>query len=99
MRTNRASRKPAFIMSKSSEMEPSSKNSASDPIEKPSHYTKYTPEPITVIEGWNLGFHLGNVVKYICRSPHKGNQLQDLRKARWYLDRHIQRMEKCEPKN
>lgn len=57
---------------------------------RPSHYSRYEPEPITVIERWGLGFHLGNVVKYLVRAPHKGNELRDLRKAAWYLNRWIQ---------
>jgi len=53
------------------------------------HYSRYNPQPIEAIEGWGLGFHLGNVLKYILRAPHKGTELRDLKKARWYLDRWI----------
>lgn len=53
------------------------------------HYSRYDPQPIVVIEKWGLGFHDGNVVKYIVRAKHKGDELRDLRKAKWYLDRHI----------
>lgn len=60
-----------------------------DSINHPAHYTASSHEPIDVIEAWGLGFHLGNVVKYIARAKHKGNELQDLKKARWYLDRCI----------
>ena len=51
-------------------------------------------EAIKVIEDWNLGFHLGNTVKYICRAGLKaGNSaLQDLEKAAWYLNRKIERI-------
>jgi hypothetical protein len=56
---------------------------------RPSHYQRYDPEPITVIERWGLGFALGNVLKYIVRAKHKGAELRDLRKALWYLARHI----------
>lgn len=48
-------------------------------------------EAIKVIEAWELGFCLGNTVKYIARADHKGNPLEDLKKARWYLDREIAR--------
>ena len=65
-----------------------------DLIEHPSHYTFSDIEPIDVIEAWRLGFHLGCLLKYVCRAGHKGNQLQDLRKARWYLDREIGRLER-----
>lgn len=60
-----------------------------DLINKPPHYTHGRVEPIDAIESWQLGFHLGNVVKYLARAAHKGAFLDDLRKARWYLDRAI----------
>lgn len=61
----------------------------SDTVNHPPHYTAGTIEVIEAIEDWNLDFHLGNVVKYIARSAHKGKQLEDLRKAAWYLERKI----------
>ena len=53
-------------------------------------------EAIKVIEAWNLGFHLGNTVKYISRAGKKdGNSAtQDLRKAMFYLNRKIELLEK-----
>lgn len=66
----------------------------SDPVNHPTHYTSGPIEVIDIIEGFSLGFCLGNVVKYILRAPHKGAQVQDLEKARWYLDREIQRLKK-----
>lgn len=54
------------------------------------HYEKVSPEPITVIEGWGLGFHLGNAIKYIARHNHKGSSKEDLEKAVWYLQRHLE---------
>jgi len=62
-----------------------------DPVEHPRHYTFGGIEVIDAIEAWSLGFHLGNVVKYVARAAHKGSYLEDLRKARWYLDREIER--------
>lgn len=62
-----------------------------DPVNHPSHYTFGTIEVIEVIEDWNLDYHLGNAVKYIARSPHKGNELEDLQKAQWYLNRAIEK--------
>lgn len=50
-------------------------------------------EVIKIIEYFRLGFHLGNTIKYILRAPFKGAPLKDLRKARWYLDRHIKNLE------
>lgn len=64
-----------------------------DIINHPPHYTATAIEPIDVIEAWNLGFCLGNAVKYIARHEHKGSTLADLKKARWYLDRHIAKLE------
>jgi len=63
-----------------------------DPINHPAHYTFSRIEPIDAIEAWELGFHLGNAVKYITRAGRKGDKLQDLRKARWYLEREIERL-------
>ena len=60
-----------------------------DAVNQPSHYTFGKLEVIDVIEDWGLGFHLGNVVKYVARSPHKGRELEDLKKAKWYLERRI----------
>lgn len=65
-----------------------------DPVNKPTHYNFGTIEPIKVIEDWNLGFHLGNCLKYVARAKHKGNELQDLKKARYYLDRQIDLLER-----
>ena len=60
-----------------------------DPVNHPSHYTAGGIETIDFIEAKRLGYNLGNVVKYITRSDHKGNKLEDLRKAQWYLTREI----------
>lgn len=66
-------------------------------VNHPSHYggADNPYEAIKVIEAWNLGFCLGNTVKYISRAGKKGDTLEDLKKARWYLDRHIQNQEKA----
>ena len=65
-------------------------------VNHPAHYgggdNPY--EAIKVIENWDLGFCLGNTVKYISRAGKKGdNALEDLKKARWYLDRFITKLE------
>ncbi len=67
-------------------------------IDHPAHYggADNPYEAIKVIEAWKLGFHLGNTVKYIARAGRKGNLLEDLKKARWYLDRLIENMEGSE---
>ena len=66
-----------------------------DLINRPPHYTHGCIETIDAIEAWGLGFHLGNVVKYVSRADHKGNALDDLLKARWYLDREIERRKRA----
>ena len=62
-------------------------------VNHPSHYNQGI-EPIEVIESWDLNFSLGNAIKYILRSPYKGKQIEDLEKARWYIDREIERLKK-----
>jgi len=60
-----------------------------DPINHPPHYKVGGIETIDFIEAKGLDYNLGNVVKYITRADHKGNKLEDLRKAQWYLTREI----------
>lgn len=62
---------------------------APDLVNHPPHYTTGGIETIDFIRAKQLDYCLGNVVKYITRAPHKGNEVQDLKKARWYLDRAI----------
>lgn len=59
-----------------------------DAINSPAHYRGLI-EPIEVIEEFNLGFNLGNAIKYILRCEKKGNKKQDLQKAMWYINREI----------
>ncbi len=68
-------------------------------VNHPSHYggADNPYEAIKVVEAWGLNFCLGNVVKYISRAGKKGNALEDLKKARWYLDREITNLEKANP--
>jgi hypothetical protein len=62
-----------------------------DSVNHPKHYLSKTGlEVIDVIEGFALGFHEGNVAKYLLRWRQKGG-VEDLRKARWYLDRLIEK--------
>jgi hypothetical protein len=65
----------------------------SDPVKHPAHYKVGGIETIDFIEAKQLNYNLGNVVKYITRAEHKGNQLQDLQKAQWYLAREIERVQ------
>ena len=66
-------------------------------VNHPEHYqfgenNQY--EAIKVIEAWDLDFHLGNTIKYISRAGKKDKELQDLKKALWYLERKIKNLEK-----
>lgn len=62
-----------------------------DNVSHPYHYNVGKIEVIDAIEAWELNFSLGNAVKYIARADHKGNPIEDLEKARWYIDREIER--------
>lgn len=67
-------------------------------VDHPSHYRKDTGfEAIDVIEAWKLGFNLGNTIKYISRNGIKDPDkiIEDLEKARWYIDREIQNLRKA----
>ena len=67
-----------------------SKNaSKSDLVNHPKHYTMGKIEVIDAIEDWMLDFHCGSAVKYVARSSYKGEFVQDLQKAIWYLQRRI----------
>lgn len=73
---------------------PAAAGVAPDYVNHPPHYTSHPSgvECITVTEWMN--FNLGNCVKYIWRADEKGNTIEDLKKARWYLDREIARLER-----
>ena len=53
-------------------------------VDHPRHYNEGKIEVIDIIEDWGLGFHDGNVIKYILRAKFKGDEIQDLEKAVWY---------------
>ena len=63
-----------------------------DPVNHPPHYKQGGIETIDFIEAKRLGYHLGNVVKYISRAYAKGG-MEDLLKAQWYLNRAIEKGE------
>ena len=67
-----------------------------DTVNHPKHYTFGKYEVIDVLEDWGLDkeFCLGNTIKYIARAKHKGHELEDLKKAQWYLNRKISQLEK-----
>lgn len=63
-----------------------------DPVNHPAHYIRGGIEAIDVVEAFELDFLLGSVVTYVLRANFKGNALQDLQKARWFLDRAIKNL-------
>ena len=71
---------------------PSKKNQRTDTVNHPPHYKVGGIETIDFIEAKSLNYNLGNVVKYITRADHKGNKLEDLQKAQWYLNREVSKL-------
>jgi hypothetical protein len=69
-------------------------HSKADMVNHPPHYKAGGIETIDFIEAKNLGYNLGNVVKYVSRADLKGNKLEDLQKAKWYLERAIANISK-----
>lgn len=65
-----------------------------DVVNHPPHYKVGGIEVIDFIESKGLTYNLGNVVKYVSRADHKGNKLEDLKKAQWYLNREVANLEK-----
>ena len=61
-----------------------------DMVNHPAHYKAGGIETIDYIEAKELSYHLGNVIKYVSRADHKGQKLEDLKKAQWYLSRAIE---------
>ena len=73
-------------------MNPTKKQVAGDSINHPAHYIDGRDhDPIDVIEDWQLGYCLGQVIKYVSRAGRKGDALEDLRKAEFYLQRQIRK--------
>lgn len=60
---------------------------------RPEHYTRWLIEPIEFITANNLGYLEGNVIKYVMRAPFKGTEIEDLEKARQYIDWMLDRAE------
>ena len=65
-----------------------------DNVNHPPHYKAGGIETIDFIEAKSLNYNLGNVIKYITRADLKGNKLEDLQKAQWYLNREVQTIRK-----
>jgi hypothetical protein len=65
-----------------------------DMVNHPAHYGGDNPlEVIKIIDHYELGFNLGNCAKYLLRADKKGNKLEDLKKAAWYLQHEIKKLE------
>ena len=60
-----------------------------DMVNHPKHYNVKGFEVIDIIDAFNLNFNMGNALKYLLRADRKGNKVQDLQKAIWYLQREI----------
>lgn len=65
-------------------------------MKRPPHYKEGEFEPIKIIQHYDLNFSLGNVIKYVLRAGKKGPAIEDLKKARNYLDFEIEKMMKDE---
>jgi hypothetical protein len=73
-----------------------------DAVNHPAHYTFGPIEVINAIEAWELNFARGCIVKYVVRAGRKGEteearrrtEIEDLKKARWYIDKEVKRLEK-----
>jgi len=72
---------------------PPAASPAAEQVNHPPHYTSHPSgiECIEVVE--HMGFNVGNAIKYLWRADLKGNALEDLRKALWYIERELQRRE------
>lgn len=63
-----------------------------DAVNSPAHYVVGGIEVIDFIEAKDFNYRLGNVIKYISRADHKGDRLENLKKAQWYLNREIEKL-------
>lgn len=62
---------------------------------RPDHYKRFIIDPVTFATANGLSFIEGNIIKYVCRAPHK-NRREDLLKARRYIDMLIETMDREE---
>jgi len=65
-----------------------------DAVNHPEHYISHPSGIETIQITEHMNFCLGNVIKYVLRAEYKGNKLEDLKKAAWYLNREISNEEK-----
>ena len=69
------------------------KDKSNDSVNHPRHYIKHPSGVECIAITQHMSFCLGNAVKYIWRSGEKGKEIEDLKKAAWYIDREIMRIE------
>ena len=84
---------PPAVVKLRAKLDAQSVGKQTEAVNHPPHYTAGGIETIDFIEAKNLNFRLASVVKYVSRASHKGKQLEDLRKAQWYLSREIMALE------
>lgn len=65
-----------------------------DPIIRPKHYASHPSGVECIVVAEHMNFCLGNAIKYLWRAGEKGDAIEDLKKARWYIDREIARLDK-----
>lgn len=66
-----------------------------DMANHPSHYNQGSIETIDFIEDQHFDFHIGTAIRYLCRAGHKWNEIEDLEKAIWYIQRKIDALKKA----
>lgn len=90
----------SFLVRKESERNSKSNKIVSDAVNHPAHYNKGI-ETSEYIKSWEMNWNQGNVIKYVTRYNLKNTdvnlQIQDLQKARWYLEDLIKELEKKNP--
>lgn len=84
-----------IVQVSTSDAKPTEKLGKPDMVNSPSHYTRLDPQPIEVIEAWNLDFFMGSAIKYIARAGFKSGEeaAVDLKKAVSFINRRIASME------
>lgn len=63
-------------------------------VNHPTYYQSKNIEVIDIIESFDLDFFAGNVIKYVLRAGKKENEIEDLEKAKWYIERKISQLKK-----
>lgn len=72
----------------------SKKPTTGDVVNRPAHYVSHPSGVECIVVTEHMTFNVGNAIKYLWRAGLKTSHVDDLKKARWYVDREIQRLEK-----